>query len=299
MIAGAPIVRADAPAAGSGAAPAPLPDAGPEEALDKKIAVWRFDALGIDPELVQRLEALFRAELGRLDKQPLIARRDLEKLAGAELAACTGEERCLAAIGKKANVAIVVTGTVATIGDNYVLDIKAVETTSGKLLQRTQSDPLRGSPDDLIESVRVAAYKLLAPDQLHGAVQIQSDLVGASVELDGKTLGKTPLPGGGVVSKEPLGKHKLHVEMTGYAPFDDDVDVHFQKVSPVIVRLLPSTEVIGTGKTLVVTRRPFYTRTWFLVGVGVVAVGLGVIIGARNGGPAVCTITANGNTCAP
>jgi TolB-like protein len=293
MIAAAPIVRADTPAPPPPPSPAPV-EAGPEEALDKKIAVWRFDALGIDPELVSRLEALFRAELGRLDKVPLISRRDLERLAGPELATCAGEERCLAAIGKKAGVAVVVTGTVATLGDNYVLDIKAVDVASGKALERTQSDPLRGSPDDLIESVRVAAYKLLAPDQLHGAVQIQSDLIGAEVKLDGKDLGKTPLPGGGVVLKQPLGKHRLHVEMSGYSPFDDDVDVHFQKVSPVIVRLLPSTEVIGTGKTVVVERRPIYTRTWFLVGVGVVAVGLGIVIGHRSGGANECTVQPNG-----
>ena len=294
MIAGAPIVHADTPTP----APAPMPgEAGPEDSLDKKIAVWRFDALGIDPELVSRLEALFRAELGRLDKQPLMTRRDLEKLAGADLASCTGEERCLAAIGKKAGVAVVVTGTVATIGDNYVLDVKAVDTATGKQTQRTQSPPLRGSPDDLIESVRVAAYTLLAPDQLHGAVQIQSDLVGAAVELDGKTIGKTPLPGGGVLAKQGLGKHRLHVEMTGYAPFDDDVDVHFQKVSPVIVRLIPSTEVIGTGKTIVVTHRPFYTRTWFLVTVGVLAVGAGIAIGHRGGGVDICYVKP-GTTCA-
>ncbi|MCX5744174.1 MAG: hypothetical protein NT062_16920, partial [Proteobacteria bacterium] len=44
--------------------PTPTPiESGPEEALSQKIAVWRFDALGIEPELVARLETLFRMEL--------------------------------------------------------------------------------------------------------------------------------------------------------------------------------------------------------------------------------------------
>src|SRR5439155_23577953 len=103
---------------------------------------------------------------------------------------CTGEEKCLAAIGKKLGVDIVVTGTVGAMGDNYVLNIKAVDTATAKQVQRIQSDPLRGSPDDLIEGVRVAAYKLLAPNQLHGAIQIQSDIIGAEVALDGTSLGK-------------------------------------------------------------------------------------------------------------
>ena len=258
------------------------PAEGPEEALDKKIAVWRFDALGIDAELVTRLETLFRMELDRLDRKPLPTRRDVERSVTAGERECTGEEKCLAAIGKRLGVDLVVTGTVGSLGDNYVLNIKAVDVASGKS-QQIQSDPLRGSPDELIEGVRVAAYRLLAPDQLHGAVQIQSDLVGAAVALDGKDLGKTPLANQGVVAKLPLGKHKLRVEAKGYDAFDKDVEVHFQKVSPVLVRLLPSNEVIGTGKVVLVERDPIYSRTWFLIGAGVAAVALAAWIGYEAG----------------
>jgi hypothetical protein len=278
--------------------PAPAPtEIGPEEALNAKIAVWRFDALGIDTELVARLETLFRMELDRLDKQPLPNRRDIERLVPSSLANCTGEEKCLAEIGKKLGVDIVVTGTVGAMGDNYVLNIKAVETATAKQVQRIQSDPLRGSPDELIEGVRVAAYKLLAPAQIHGALQIQTDLVGASVALDGLVIGKTPLPKLGVVGKLTLGKHKLHVEANGYSPIDEEVDVHFQKVSQVLVRLLPSTEVIGTGKITRIERKPIYTRTWFIVAAGVVAVGLGALIGEASGHIKICDVTSQGTTC--
>ncbi|HEY5938051.1 MAG TPA: PEGA domain-containing protein [Kofleriaceae bacterium] len=252
---------------------------GPEELLTQKIAVWRFDALGIEAELVARLETLFRMELDRLAKQPMPSRRDIERVISADQRECTGEEKCLAAIGKKLGVDVVVTGTVGSMADSYVLNIKAVESSTGKQIQRIQSDPLRGSPDDLIEGVRVAAYRLLAPEQLHGSIQIQSDLVGAEVQLDGKAIGKTPLPRLGVIAKQGLGKHKLRVQAAGYSPFEDDVDVHFQKVSQVVVRLLPSTEVIGTGKFSRVEKRPFYTRTWFIVGVGIAAIALGAVIG--------------------
>jgi hypothetical protein len=267
--------------------PGPTPEAGPEEALDKKIAVWRFDALGIEPELVTRLETLFRMELDRLDRVPLPTRRDVERAVTAAEQNCTGEEKCLAAIGKRLGVDIVVTGTVGSLGDNYVLNIKAVEVATGKS-QRIQSDPLKGSPDDLIEGVRVAAYKLLAPEQLHGAVQIQSDLVGADVTIDGRGQGKTPLPNQGVVGKLPLGTHKLVVHAAGYDAFEKDVDVHFQKVTPVLVHLLPS-EVIGTGKVVREEKKPFYTKTWFIVGVGVAAIALGATIGA-SAGHVKCTV---------
>ena len=123
-------------------------------------------------------------------------------------------------------------------------------------------------------------------------MQIQSDLVGAEVSIDGTSYGKTPLPNQGVIAKLPLGTHKLHVKASGYDAFDKDIEVHFQKVGPVLVHLLPA-EVIGTGKTIYEERRPFYTRTWFIIGVGIAAVVAGYAIG-NSSGQIPCTVYVNG-----
>lgn len=276
--------------------PGATPDERPEERIDQKLAVWRFDALGIEPELVARLETLFRMELDRLDKQPMPSRRDIDRAITGDARDCTGEDRCLAAIGKKLGVDVIIAGTVGQLGDNYVLTIKAVDVAGARALQKIQSDPLRGQPDELIEGVRVAAYRLLAPDQLHGAIQIQTDLIGAEVRLDGELRGKTPLPGNGVIGKLALGKHALTVTAPGYdGPYQDTVEVHFQKVSPVVVRLVPSTQVIGTGRIERIERRPFYTRTWFIVAAGVAAVGLGAAIGYAAGHVRTCHVGAGGS----
>jgi hypothetical protein len=58
--------RADAQPDSAAAAPAPA-------ALS--IAVWRIDALGIEPEIVDRLETLFRMELERYAGRALPSRR--------------------------------------------------------------------------------------------------------------------------------------------------------------------------------------------------------------------------------
>lgn len=255
---------------------------GPEELIDKKIAVWRFDALGIEAEIVQRLETLFRMELDRLDKVPQPTRRDIERSITAAEQNCTGEEKCLTTIGKRLGVDYVVTGTVGSLGDNYVLNIKVVDVATAKS-QRIQSDPLRGSPDELIEGVRVAAYRLLAPQQIHGALQIQTDLVGAEVTLDGKSIGKTPLANNGVLAKLALGKHKLRVEAKGYDPFDSDVEVNFQKVSPVVVRLLQSGETVGTGRVIDQEKSPIYTKPWFIGTVGAAVIIAAIVIGSYAG----------------
>lgn len=274
--------------------PAASPDGGPEEVIDQRLAVWRFDALGIDAELVARLETLFRMELDRLDRQPMPTRREIDRAITGNARECTGEEKCLAAIGKKLGVDVILTGTVGQLGDNYVLTIKAVDVATATQLRRIQSDPLRGQPDELIEGVRVAAYRLLAPDQLHGAIQVQTDLVGAEVRLDGTSLGATPLPHNGVIGKLALGKHRLRVAAAEEPPYEHDVEVHFQKVSPVVVRLVPSTQVIGTGRIERVENRPFYTRTWFIAAAGAVAVGLGAAIGYGLGRVKVCDYDMQG-----
>jgi hypothetical protein len=266
------------------------------EKIDQKLAVWRFDALGIDPELVARLETLFRMELDRLATRAMPTRRDIDRVITGDARECTGEDRCLAAIGKRLGVEVIVAGTVGQLGDNYVLTIKAVDVATAKSLQRIQSDPLRGQPDELIEGVRVAAYRLLAPAQLHGAVQVQTDLIGAAVALDGAPIGKTPLPRNGVISRLALGKHELRVTAPGEGePYLDTVEVHFQKVSPVVVRLVPSTQVIGTGRVERVERQPFYTRTWFLVAAGVAAIGLGAAIGYGAGRVKTCHVAPGGS----
>lgn len=254
----------------------------PEEALTQKLAVWRIDALGIDVELVARLEALFRMELDRLATAPLPGRREIDKAIAddAALGKCGGEDRCVAAIGKKLGVDVMITGSVAAMGDNYILNIKAVDVAKATQIRRIATDPLRGSPDELIEAIRVAAYRLLAPDQLYGSVVVLTDLVGATVALDGKTLGATPLQG--PIAKLPLGEHTLKVSAKGYTPFEQPVTVRFQKATRVVVRLTVEVgDPAGVLPTRVVERRkkPWYSSTWAYVGVGVAAVVAGVAIG--------------------
>ncbi len=275
------VLAQPAPGPGSGA-PAPAPDeVGPEEALTQKIAVWRIDALGISPELVARLESLFRMELDRLATRALPTRLQIDKAIAGErdLTGCGGEDRCLAAIGKKLGVDVMVTGTVAALGESYILNIKAVDVGRAAQIRRIATDPLRGSPDELIESIRVAAYRLLAPDQLHGSIHVLSDSVGAQVSIDGKVVGKTPLPG--PIAKLPLGEHALRVDMANYYPFEEKMVVRFQKSTRVTVRLAPREELIDTGPARTVKRepKPWYTSKWAYAGAGVTALIIGISIG--------------------
>ena len=257
------------------AAPAP-------SAMGRSIAVLGFDALGIDADKVARLETLFRMELERLAGRTTPSPREIARaLRGSALARCGGENPCLAAIGKKLAVEVVVTGNVAQLGDSHIINIKAIDAVTGKELRRIKSDPLRGTPDELIDAVRVAAYRLLAPERLLGAVSVLADIAGAEVRLDGRPIGKTPLPR--AIERLPLGKHRLEVVAEGYSPFSDEVEIRFQKTTRVLVTL--AAEAIGPRLDLARRGKPqpapdrWYNSTWFLVGAGVAAVVVGASIG--------------------
>lgn len=247
-----------------------------------KVALVRIEPLGLEPELVARLESLFRAELERLEGAPLPPRRDVDKvIAGdANTRACTGEPDCLAAIGKKLGVQAVVFGTVGALGDSYVVNLKLVDVATGKEIRRVE-EPLSGSPDELIEAVRVAAYRLYAPDRLKGAMAVLSDVAGAQVFLDGKAVGRTPLAA--PVGNLEVGKHQLRITAKGYTDFISEVEVRFQKTTQVVVNLVrakdPGAGPIVPNGTPRDAPVPWYASNWAYVGFGVGAVAVGVIVG--------------------
>lgn len=260
------------------------PPAAAEDRAPQRIAVTGFDALGMDTERVARLEALFRMELERLAGAPVATRLDVARLP-RRYRRCDGSARCLIAIGKRLEVDLVVSGNVAALGDSYVVNIKVVDVATGEELRRIASDPLRGEPDALIESIRVAAYRLLAPERLQGDVALLVDRRGAQVSLDGRVVGETPLAG--PISALSLGPHLLEVKAEGYEPFSETVDVRFQKTTRVVVRLedrapAPVAEPLGDPMADAPAPAPrWYQSTWFYVTAGATAALLGGYVGYR------------------
>jgi hypothetical protein len=291
-------------AIGAGAAAAAPTAAADTEASPQpiSIAIWHIDALGIEPEIVGRLESLFRMELERLARRSLPSRREVERAldGAAKLRQCTGETVCLAAIGQRLGVALVVSGNVAQLGDSYIINLKLVDTASGEEVRRIASDPLRGNPDELIEAVRVAAYRLVAPDALHGSIAILTDLYGAKVTLDGAPIGTTPLAS--PITGLALGDHTLRVTADNYTPFAETVRVRFQKTTRVVVRLIlakprlidPGLEPMPGGPA---APEPWYSSPWVAVGVAVAAIALGGTIGYRLGRDPVVDCAGSPSAC--
>lgn len=248
------------------------------------VAMVGLDALGMDEERVTRLETLFLKELELLTKKRVPDRRAVGRLK-RKLRTCDGDNKCLAAIGKALDVDFVVAGSVGSLGDSFVLNIKAISSKSGEELRRIESDPLRGQPDELIDAIRVAAYRLLAPKELVGSIFVLADRAGATVELDAKVIGKTPLEK--PIDGLSLGAHTLKVSAGEFGEFSDTVQIRFQKSTRVVVNLVDlrvkgKPDPNAGDPSLLEPRdapKRWYQKTWFLVGAGVSAAILGGVIG--------------------
>jgi hypothetical protein len=245
------------------------------------IGLFRVEPLGLDAERAARLEALFRLELERLAGVPLPSRAQVERVTAGNpgLRGCTADPECLSEIGKKLGVKQMVSGNLGELGDSYVINLKLIDVES-KSEVRKVSEPLRGSPDELIEAVRIAAYELVAPERFVGAMAILSDVGGGDVYLDGKRVGKTPLAQ--PITNLKVGKHGVRIARPGYTDFMTDAEVRFQKTTQVVVRMVAAPDqgrVILPGEKRRPAPRRWYSSPWGYVAVGVGAVAIGVLAG--------------------
>src|SRR3954451_7422204 len=226
-------------------------------------ALFRLDPLGIEPERVDQLQRILRSELSRVVGKELPSERAVADVIAANprLAACTADPTCLAPLAKALKVTRVVAGNVGGLADSYVVNLKLVDDT-GRELRRVTA-PLRGSPEELIDSIRVAAFRLVAPERLVGNIAILSDVPGANVMLDGVDVGKTPLAG--PLVNLPAGVHKLTVEREGFSGFAEDVPVRFEKTTQVVVHQSAQSAAARKAERRhrAATETPIYAKWWF------------------------------------
>jgi hypothetical protein len=256
--------------------PAPAPAAAPPVAAKGSYALFRLDPLGIAPDIVDQLERILRVELERVLGQTLPSRAEVERVAAQnkKLAGCTADPECLAPLARALKAQRIVAGNVGGLADSYVVNLKLVDAAEARELRRVTAT-LRGSPEELIDEIRVAAYRLVAPERLVGSIALLSDVPGAAVTLDGKSVGVTPLAQ--PLAAVPVGVHKLVVTREGFSAFEEEVPVRFEKTTQVVVRQRATTK--KAQRLLDAQGTPFYSKWWFWTAVGVVAVGVGIGVG--------------------
>ncbi len=255
-----------------------------KNAHSQKVAVWRIDALGgLSKKVVTTLESLLTQELARIADEVIPSAKTIAlQQRNRRLRKCEGNDRCLAALGRHLNVRYVITGNLAALGNHYVVTLKLVDSAERKAI-RSISEPLSGEAEQLIETVRVAAYRLLDPQALLGSLRIMVNQTNAKIFVDGKFVGKSPLRS--PVSRLKIGKHSLKITHDDFLDLAKTVDVRFQKTTTVKVNLVKPQETpqpFPDKPVGPITRdhpTPFYSKWWFWTAVGVGAAALGATAG--------------------
>ncbi len=202
------------------------------------LAIYPLQPLGVPAATVGSLDATLRAEVERLPGVELLGRGRTEASLKADPGglglACNGAPGCLADLGKLLAVEKVVYGVVSGLGDHYSFELKLIDVGTGGEERRVTAS-VGGKREVLLSGLRAAAVHLLAPERYVGALEIDSDLPGAQVLVDGKPMGPTPIAGT-IVGLAP-GQHALRLTKAGFADFEKFVDVRFDQTTVVRVDL--------------------------------------------------------------
>ena len=242
-------------------------------------ALFRLDPLGIQPEIVSQLERILRVELQRVVGRELPSPHAVAQVVAgsARLANCTAEPACLVPLARALHVTRVVAGNVGGLADSYVVNLKLVDDTGRELRRVTAT--LRGSPEELIDEIRVAAVRLVAPERLVGNIAILSDVPEATVTLDGIDVGKTPLAA--PLGPLPVGVHKLAVTRAGFTSWSEDVPVRFEKTTQVVVHqnAMSAAARRAERRRRAASETPIYARWYFWAGMAASAIATGIAVG--------------------
>lgn len=161
-----------------------------------KVAILPLGSLGISSAMMANLENLLLRSVDTIEAVSAIAPMELQVALQnprhRALAQCEAGQACAVKHGRLVGADAVVFGSIGALGQNFSLNLRLVDVDTGKELARRQTD-ISGNRDLLIPEIRLAAYRLVAPDKIVGALWVQLEEAGIEVEIDGRVVATTLL----------------------------------------------------------------------------------------------------------
>lgn len=188
------------------------------------------------------LTTMLVAEVAAIDGHKAISRNELKSIlahsADAQLAGCN-EARCAADVAHLVNADVLVAGTVDKVGGATVVSLSLIDAgskdaTTGPTVLGRQEAAFRGPDDQLLNLARPLTQRLFDAQNAgkhRGTLELFAE-DGAVVVVDGKEVGKTPLPS----QKDlPTGVHSVSFSKDGRV--SQSFDVVVARNEPTVVRV--------------------------------------------------------------
>jgi TolB-like protein len=233
-----------------------------------KIAVLDIQARGVDAELAKSAGPLVANELNKLEVFKVISKEDIRNMLSFEKdkqsVGCEADQACLAEIGGALGVEYIVAGSLAKIGDSFVIAL-ALNNVKQATVENRVSETVTGKPDALIAALarnaKVLVSKLLKGREGYLVLSVAES--GAIVKIDGQIRGTTPVKGRMTLS---WGPHLLEVEKTGFVSYSEDISVPNKQALAKNIALVPSNDFINGYES---SAKKMRTGAWIATGLAV------------------------------
>ena len=202
------------------------------------------------------------------------------------------EASCMVEVGQLLGVSKIVAGSIGKIGNFYTISLRLIDVQSGKL-EGSATHDYKGDISGLISNgISVVAKKLaegksssvdistLPTDKpidtvRYSKVKIESLPLGASVKVDNKILGETPL-----VTTLSYGHYTINLSKSGYKEHNSRINVN-DSVMFDNYTLTPITLKIESSSKDKRDKRGGQITRWISVTVGFGALGIGLLLNSE------------------
>jgi hypothetical protein len=267
-----PEARAATPAPPS---PAPRP-AKPTH----RLAVLDFALAGsAHPDLARVLsDAAAAGAAAAAPDHQVLSQGEVVALLGLErtrqLLGCADDQGCMADLAGALDSDRLLAGSLTILERTSLLSGRLLDVKRSRTLARASATLLDATEAELVDAARRLAHEALTGKRLDtsGVVRLTVDRPGATVTLDGKAAGQTPLQGTIRVLEGP---HAITVQKPGYVRWSTTVSVAAGQTVPVEVDLIP-IQLLGEQ-----ARSRLWSWGWVATGVACAAAASGTWFGIQ------------------
>lgn len=271
--------------------PAPAPEQKPEPKLDKprgtpppkptskvasKVAVLDFSLAGTaHPDLARVLSDGAAAGAAGAPNVQVMSQGEVVALLGLErtkqMLGCD-DPSCMTELGRALDSDRLVSGSLTILDRTSLITVRLIDAKQARTLSRATATLADATEAELVDNAKRLAHEVLTGEKLDtsGTLRVRVSEPGATVTLDGKSLGATPLMGAQRVLQGP---HSIVVQKPGFIRWASTVSVAAGGDVPVEVELIPIQLISEKA------RSRLWSWGFAASGVAVLAAGAGVTFG--------------------
>jgi hypothetical protein len=253
--------------------------AAPPAAKPHRLAVLDFSLAGsAHPDLARVLADAAAQGAAGAPGWVVLSQGDMVALLGLErsrqMLGCTEDQGCMAELAGALDSDRLLAGSLTILERTALVTVRLLDVKKARTLARASATLLDATERELVDAARRAAHEAVTGERLDttGSVRVAVDRPGATVTLDGKRLGESPLP---EAVRVPEGPHQVVVQKQGFVRWSTSVQVPAGQAVPVQVELV-QIQLMGEA-----ARSRLWGWGWASAGVAVAGGAAALWLGAR------------------